>query len=110
MIMRVTCCMMCYLSCPFCVESEPVKCWNPGYPEFGHRDGSNFIVGSEVVFTCEEGYELIGSSHMQCTEIGEWDGTFPYCKGNQTDQMQWANGELSIAEKAGLTLDQGWAI
>uniref|UniRef100_A0A3B3T3R4 Sushi, von Willebrand factor type A, EGF and pentraxin domain-containing protein 1 n=1 Tax=Paramormyrops kingsleyae TaxID=1676925 RepID=A0A3B3T3R4_9TELE len=58
----------------------PVKCRNPGYPEFGHRDGSNFIVGSEVVFTCEEGYELTGSSHMQCTETGEWDGIFPYCK------------------------------
>ncbi|CAB1345368.1 unnamed protein product [Coregonus sp. 'balchen'] len=34
--------------------TEPVKCENPGAPEFGYKDGSNFLMGSEVVFTCEE--------------------------------------------------------
>ncbi|XP_064199793.1 sushi, von Willebrand factor type A, EGF and pentraxin domain-containing protein 1 isoform X1 [Anguilla rostrata] len=60
--------------------TEPVKCKDPGFPEFGHRDGSNFIMGSEVVFTCEEGYELIGSSHITCLESGTWDLPFPYCR------------------------------
>ncbi|KAI1888389.1 hypothetical protein AGOR_G00184640 [Albula goreensis] len=60
--------------------TEPVKCKDPGYPEFGHRDGSIFMMGSEVVFTCEEGYELIGSSHITCSELGSWDRPFPYCK------------------------------
>uniref|UniRef100_A0A8C2KBK0 Sushi, von Willebrand factor type A, EGF and pentraxin domain-containing protein 1 n=1 Tax=Cyprinus carpio TaxID=7962 RepID=A0A8C2KBK0_CYPCA len=60
--------------------TEPVKCKDPSVPEFGHREGSNFIMGSEVVFSCEEGYELIGSSHLSCTEEGIWKGDFPYCK------------------------------
>ncbi|XP_045068130.1 sushi, von Willebrand factor type A, EGF and pentraxin domain-containing protein 1 isoform X2 [Coregonus clupeaformis] len=60
--------------------TEPVKCENPGAPEFGYKDGSNFLMGSEVVFTCEEGYELIGSSHVQCLETGSWNGVFPYCR------------------------------
>ncbi|XP_030635356.1 LOW QUALITY PROTEIN: sushi, von Willebrand factor type A, EGF and pentraxin domain-containing protein 1 [Chanos chanos] len=60
--------------------TEPVKCKDPGFPEFGHRDGSNFIMGSEVVFSCEEGYELIGSSRMACSDSGTWEGTYPHCR------------------------------
>uniref|UniRef100_A0A8C8EUC9 Sushi, von Willebrand factor type A, EGF and pentraxin domain-containing protein 1 n=1 Tax=Oncorhynchus tshawytscha TaxID=74940 RepID=A0A8C8EUC9_ONCTS len=60
--------------------TEPVKCENPGAPEFGYRDGSNFLMGSEVVFSCKEGYELIGSSHVQCLETGSWNSVFPYCR------------------------------
>uniref|UniRef100_A0A672YPJ6 Sushi, von Willebrand factor type A, EGF and pentraxin domain-containing protein 1 n=1 Tax=Sphaeramia orbicularis TaxID=375764 RepID=A0A672YPJ6_9TELE len=60
--------------------TEPVKCENPGAPEFGHRDGSNFLMGSEVSFGCEDGYELIGSSRLQCLETGSWDSLPPYCR------------------------------
>ncbi|XP_051756633.1 sushi, von Willebrand factor type A, EGF and pentraxin domain-containing protein 1 isoform X4 [Ctenopharyngodon idella] len=60
--------------------TEPVKCKDPGAPEFGHREGSNFIMGSEVVFSCKEGYELIGSSRLSCTEEGIWKEDVPYCK------------------------------
>ncbi|XP_018585768.2 sushi, von Willebrand factor type A, EGF and pentraxin domain-containing protein 1 isoform X1 [Scleropages formosus] len=60
--------------------TEPVTCKDPGSPEFGHRDGSIFIPGKEVVFTCEEGFELIGSVQITCTESGEWDHSIPYCK------------------------------
>nr|XP_057922474.1 sushi, von Willebrand factor type A, EGF and pentraxin domain-containing protein 1 isoform X2 [Doryrhamphus excisus] len=60
--------------------TEPVKCDNPGSPDFGHRDGSNFLMGGEVIFGCENGYELIGSSHLHCLETGSWDGPLPYCR------------------------------
>ncbi|KAL0970174.1 hypothetical protein UPYG_G00238360 [Umbra pygmaea] len=60
--------------------TEPVKCENPGLLEFGYRDGSSFLMGSEVIFTCEEGYELIGSSHIQCLETGRWNSPYPYCR------------------------------
>uniref|UniRef100_A0A8B9HTR2 Sushi, von Willebrand factor type A, EGF and pentraxin domain-containing protein 1 n=1 Tax=Astyanax mexicanus TaxID=7994 RepID=A0A8B9HTR2_ASTMX len=60
--------------------TEPVKCKDPGHPDFGHREGTVFIVGSEVVFSCEEGYELIGSSRLSCSETGTWEGSFPFCK------------------------------
>ncbi|XP_053715495.1 sushi, von Willebrand factor type A, EGF and pentraxin domain-containing protein 1 isoform X1 [Synchiropus splendidus] len=60
--------------------TEPVKCDNPGSPEFGHREGSNFMAGSEVVFGCDTGYELIGSSRQHCLETGNWDDAVPFCK------------------------------
>ncbi|XP_051576791.1 sushi, von Willebrand factor type A, EGF and pentraxin domain-containing protein 1 isoform X5 [Myxocyprinus asiaticus] len=60
--------------------TEPVKCKDPGVPEFGHREGSSFIMGNDVVFSCTEGYELIGSSHMSCSDKGIWEGAVPYCR------------------------------
>ncbi|XP_055055760.2 sushi, von Willebrand factor type A, EGF and pentraxin domain-containing protein 1 isoform X1 [Misgurnus anguillicaudatus] len=60
--------------------TEPLKCEDPGVPEFGHREGVNFIMGSEVVFSCIDGYELIGSSHLSCSEEGIWEGAVPYCQ------------------------------
>ncbi|XP_061921980.1 sushi, von Willebrand factor type A, EGF and pentraxin domain-containing protein 1 isoform X1 [Entelurus aequoreus] len=60
--------------------TEPVKCDNPGSPDFGRRDGSSFLMGSKVVFGCDDGYELIGSSYLHCLETGSWDGPIPYCK------------------------------
>ncbi|PWA28849.1 hypothetical protein CCH79_00012875 [Gambusia affinis] len=60
--------------------TEPVKCQNPGSPEFGHRDGSSFLVGSAVAFGCDSGYELIGSSRLHCLESGTWDHPVPYCR------------------------------
>lgn len=71
----------------FLFSLEPAKCKDPSVPEFGHREGNNFIMGSEVVFSCKEGYELIGSSHLSCTEEGIWKGDVPYCKGRPSFQI-----------------------
>ncbi|XP_041840984.1 sushi, von Willebrand factor type A, EGF and pentraxin domain-containing protein 1 isoform X2 [Melanotaenia boesemani] len=60
--------------------TEPVKCQTPGSPEFGYRDGSNFLMGSEVVFGCDDGYELIGSSRLHCLDSGTWNDSVPYCR------------------------------
>ncbi|KAM6949553.1 LOW QUALITY PROTEIN: sushi, von Willebrand factor type A, EGF and pentraxin domain-containing protein 1 [Aplochiton taeniatus] len=60
--------------------TEPVKCPRPDAPEFGYREASDFLLGSQVVFTCQEGYQLIGSSRVKCQETGNWSGEFPYCR------------------------------
>uniref|UniRef100_A0A8C4EGK4 Sushi, von Willebrand factor type A, EGF and pentraxin domain-containing protein 1 n=1 Tax=Dicentrarchus labrax TaxID=13489 RepID=A0A8C4EGK4_DICLA len=60
--------------------TEPVKCENPGFPDFGHREGRNFLMGGEVVFVCDNGYELVGSSRLHCLETGSWDNQVPYCR------------------------------
>uniref|UniRef100_A0A8C7T7C0 Sushi, von Willebrand factor type A, EGF and pentraxin domain-containing protein 1 n=1 Tax=Oncorhynchus mykiss TaxID=8022 RepID=A0A8C7T7C0_ONCMY len=58
-----------------------VKCENPGAPEFGYRDGSNFLMGSEVVFSCKEGYELIGDPYdMRCQGSLKWSRAPPACQ------------------------------
>uniref|UniRef100_A0A8C1SBI8 Sushi, von Willebrand factor type A, EGF and pentraxin domain-containing protein 1 n=1 Tax=Cyprinus carpio TaxID=7962 RepID=A0A8C1SBI8_CYPCA len=88
--------------------TEPVKCKDPSVPEFGHREGSNFIMGSEVVFSCEEGYELIGSSHLSCTEEGIWKGDFPYCKGRPIDHALPDAGHQLFGDTAIYFCDDGY--
>uniref|UniRef100_H3D8L5 Sushi, von Willebrand factor type A, EGF and pentraxin domain containing 1 n=1 Tax=Tetraodon nigroviridis TaxID=99883 RepID=H3D8L5_TETNG len=63
---------------PACLE--PVKCKNPGFPDFGHREGSNFLMGGEVVFGCGAGYEVVGTPRLHCLETGNWDNPLPYCR------------------------------
>uniref|UniRef100_A0A9J7ZG39 Sushi, von Willebrand factor type A, EGF and pentraxin domain-containing protein 1 n=1 Tax=Cyprinus carpio carpio TaxID=630221 RepID=A0A9J7ZG39_CYPCA len=61
--------------------TEPVKCKDPSVPEFGHREGSNFIMGSEVVFSCEEGYDytLLGVETQECLPSGNWTHNSAQC-------------------------------
>lgn len=73
---------------------EPVKCQNPGSPDFGHRDGSNFLMGGEVVFGCQNGYELVGSTRLRCLETGSWDDAVPYCRG---EGLEWSCHHSSAA-------------
>uniref|UniRef100_A0A8C4ZWE3 Sushi, von Willebrand factor type A, EGF and pentraxin domain-containing protein 1 n=1 Tax=Gadus morhua TaxID=8049 RepID=A0A8C4ZWE3_GADMO len=60
--------------------TEPVRCEDPGFPDLGHREGINFLMGGEVVFGCQEGHELIGSPKLLCLETGSWNKPFPYCQ------------------------------
>ncbi|KAK1890334.1 Sushi von Willebrand factor type A EGF and pentraxin domain containing protein 1, partial [Dissostichus eleginoides] len=60
--------------------TAPVKCKDPGTPDFGHREGSNFLMGGEVLYGCENGYELMGPSRLLCLETGSWDHAVPYCR------------------------------
>ncbi|KAM9717511.1 LOW QUALITY PROTEIN: sushi, von Willebrand factor type A, EGF and pentraxin domain-containing protein 1 [Menidia menidia] len=60
--------------------TEPVRCPDPGAPEFGHRAGSSFLVGGEVAFGCEVGYELTGSSRLLCLDPGTWNDSLPFCR------------------------------
>ncbi|XP_061133183.1 sushi, von Willebrand factor type A, EGF and pentraxin domain-containing protein 1 isoform X1 [Syngnathus typhle] len=60
--------------------TEPVKCEQPGEPDFGHREGNDFLMGSQVVFHCQSGYQLMGAAQLRCLETGSWDGPVPYCR------------------------------
>uniref|UniRef100_A0A3Q3JW62 Sushi, von Willebrand factor type A, EGF and pentraxin domain-containing protein 1 n=1 Tax=Monopterus albus TaxID=43700 RepID=A0A3Q3JW62_MONAL len=58
-----------------------VKCVNPGSPEFGHREGSNFLMGSEVVFGCDcmKGFLPQIPYEFQCLSSLRWSGIPPAC-------------------------------
>ncbi|KAK2514926.1 Svep1 [Columba guinea] len=60
--------------------AEPVTCRNPGSPEHGHLYGNTYSVGSEVTFSCEEGFQLTGMTTLTCMESGEWSHPIPYCE------------------------------
>lgn len=77
------------------------KCKDPGSPEHGRRDGSLFLLGTQVRFSCDDGYELVGLNSLQCVPLCSscrtvrWNGTTPTCE---------KNGECLLRKKSKYTL------
>lgn len=45
-----------------------------------HRHG-NFTYNSICAFSCDVGFVMVGSEMLNCTALGEWTGSAPFCKG-----------------------------
>ncbi|XP_060545538.1 complement receptor type 1 [Pantherophis guttatus] len=65
----------------FCIKKS---CGHPGEPENGRLIVSgDFLFGSTLSYTCEEGYKLIGQSSRKCALNGKrvkWSGNLPECQ------------------------------
>ena len=44
---------------------------------------STLTYGSTVTYSCNVGYNLVGSPSQSCTASGSWSGTPPQCQGQQ---------------------------
>ncbi|OCU00923.1 sushi, von Willebrand factor type A, EGF and pentraxin domain-containing protein 1 isoform X1 [Xenopus laevis] len=74
---------------------EPVKCKDPGEIENGNYSGNHFDVGSQLMFSCHEGYDLTGSVKVTCLESGEWNDALPYCQAVSCGKVPVPkNGEI----------------
>uniref|UniRef100_A0A8C3N918 Sushi, von Willebrand factor type A, EGF and pentraxin domain-containing protein 1 n=1 Tax=Geospiza parvula TaxID=87175 RepID=A0A8C3N918_GEOPR len=92
--------------------AEPVKCHNPGNPDHGHLHGDTYSVGSQVTFSCKEGFQLTGAMKLTCMESGEWSHPTPYCEGCPEDI---SNGKYTLSGTAYLssvsyTCDNGYSL
>ena len=56
-----------------------IDCPDPGTPNNGHRNSSNFSYGASISFTCNVGYELSGNSVIVCEGNKKWSGLLPTC-------------------------------
>lgn len=62
--------------------SEAPNCGDLEDPENGRVNTSTgTIVGSEAVYTCNEGYDLDGVEVRVCTSDGTWSDEEPTCVG-----------------------------
>ena len=61
-------------SCNIVMCSEPENISN------GIREYGGLTYGSEVVYRCARGYELVGSMNRSCNASGLWSGSKPFCK------------------------------
>ncbi|XP_064334037.1 P-selectin isoform X4 [Camelus dromedarius] len=63
---------------------EAIKCPELFAPERGSLDCSDtrgeFIVGSTCHFSCNKGFRLEGSDHVECTASGRWTAPPPTCE------------------------------
>eukprot|EP00117_Sycon_ciliatum_P036248 scpid11835/ scgid3889/ Sushi, von Willebrand factor type A, EGF and pentraxin domain-containing protein 1 len=57
-----------------------VTCGDPGQPINGVRIGSTFTYGSQVLFECVPGYNLVGLQELTCELSGRWSGSPPTCR------------------------------
>ncbi|KAM4745424.1 sushi domain-containing protein 2 isoform 2-T2 [Anableps anableps] len=58
---------------------KPVSCgWLPT-PRNGKKNGTHYLQGKTLGFTCKEGYKLYRSTERTCLEEGMWTGEQPYC-------------------------------
>ncbi|MBZ3869507.1 CUB and sushi domain-containing protein 3 [Sciurus carolinensis] len=57
----------------------PKFCGDPGIPSQGKREGKSFIYQSEVSFSCNPPFILVGSSTRICQADGTWSGSSPHC-------------------------------
>lgn len=40
-------------------------------------------VGGQVMFSCVQGFGLIGPAHSTCQPTGEWASPLPTCRGSK---------------------------
>ncbi|XP_078575446.1 sushi, von Willebrand factor type A, EGF and pentraxin domain-containing protein 1-like isoform X3 [Branchiostoma floridae x Branchiostoma japonicum] len=59
---------------------NPVNCGQPNKVSNGMFDGSVFTYRQPVVYTCHQGYELLGDAKRTCGEDRKWSGEEPTCK------------------------------
>ncbi|KAG7257649.1 hypothetical protein CRUP_024968, partial [Coryphaenoides rupestris] len=68
---------------PYCTGTSPGVCGDPGVPIHGVRlGGEEFRTKSLLRFSCEAGYNLVGSGERTCLHNGTWSGTQPLCQGD----------------------------
>jgi len=62
-------------------------CGDPGIPAQGKREGKSFIYQSEVSFSCNPPFILVGSITRICQADGTWSGSSPRCIGKVTSTL-----------------------
>ena len=58
---------------------EVVNCSDPGIPDNGQRHGESFEYEANITFSCDNGYNLIGSKSISCQSNGIWSLSPPIC-------------------------------
>ncbi|XP_062874298.1 sushi domain-containing protein 2 [Trichomycterus rosablanca] len=53
-------------------------------PKYGQKEGSLYLQGAKVRFSCNRGYRLHGSQERVCQEDGRWSGQETHCVSDDT--------------------------
>ena len=73
-----------------------IDCGDPATPADGQRSLTGTTFGSEVSYSCNDGFVLSGSARRECN-ISGWSGSLPVC--NQVDC-----GDPGVLTNGGRTL------
>uniref|UniRef100_A0A8C8ZYX4 Complement C3d receptor 2 n=1 Tax=Prolemur simus TaxID=1328070 RepID=A0A8C8ZYX4_PROSS len=68
---------------PTCIRMAFLGCQPPSkIPNGNHTGGSvaQFFPGMSILYSCDQGYLLVGEALLVCTYEGTWSQPAPYCK------------------------------
>ena len=68
------------MMCHHKLLSLSVRCSNLPNPSNGRVNQQGNEPGDRATYTCNSGYELIGSSTRICQTNGQWSGDAPTCE------------------------------
>lgn len=72
-----------------------VHCNNPAIPNNGQRTGNSFTYSSQLSYSCDVGYTLMGSTDIVCLSTGQWSDAVPTCSiVNCGDPGVFSNGTI----------------
>ncbi|XP_076820010.1 P-selectin-like [Clavelina lepadiformis] len=100
---------------PKCV----ITCRDIGAPEFGDFSPKQdvYVRNNKVSFTCDEGYELVGSEEIRCRSTGRWTDDEPVCEITCGDIRAPEFGDFSPKQdvfmrnnKVSFTCDEGYEL
>ncbi|XP_072276251.1 E-selectin-like [Pyxicephalus adspersus] len=81
-------------------KCEAVQCSSLVAPNDGHIEcpnGSNYK--SKCTFSCANGFQMVGSSHLQCLSSGKWTSSVPICQAVQCPPLVVPdNGEIKCQQ------------
>ncbi|XP_062920061.1 L-selectin-like isoform X1 [Mobula hypostoma] len=85
---------------------EAVRCDVPKLPANGYQNcshpGGDFTFRSVCVYSCAEGFSLIGSESLQCNSSGKWSSPIPTCEAVKCDVPKLpANGYQNCSHVGG---------
>eukprot|EP00058_Branchiostoma_floridae_P027893 XP_002613384.1 hypothetical protein BRAFLDRAFT_68379 [Branchiostoma floridae] len=88
---------------PQCTE---VRCPELSAPANGDMTGGNRYQ-NQVHFSCNTGYQLVGSTTLTCQADQTWSGPVPNCSPTQCPSMQVSNGFITGGTVFGTTASCG---
>lgn len=84
-------------------RTSAIQCSSVPEPRFGKRIGNDFGIGKVVLFECNPGYTLHGSSAIRCEAVpnalAQWNGTVPTCAGEHPHKVVSCLGAHSHSHK-----------
>ncbi|CAI5637020.1 unnamed protein product [Oreochromis niloticus] len=73
---------------------QPRSCGHPGdaqFADFQLRKGDDFVFGSEVVYTCHKGFQMVSRTNFRRCMAEGWDGVVPVCEAQQCPSINVPN-------------------
>ncbi|KAI8515787.1 hypothetical protein Bbelb_066000 [Branchiostoma belcheri] len=89
------------------------QCPSPPPPLNGFVDDIKSYRDMVIIFTCDPGYNLVGTSTLTCLSDGTWNGTSPTCTAVQCPLLSnpingFVSGSNSYGDVANFTCEPGY--